>query len=210
MKRFGFYQSIGDRIIFLRGMVKKQLEDLYKSPFSFLFLYFFLYGFHCILNWSEFMSFNRSLELNAIHSGKQISLWSLYPFQIVSVLLVFFLYWFLSLCINFIFSFGKTNKEIFRGKIFSFSFGLVRQFFLFVCLLFVGNQILGLLRYWEYYSILVVLFWVSLFLLFVIQNGDLYKKLFFQVDHSITFLSHSLGYVNPIVFVFVILALANV
>ncbi|MCW7501478.1 hypothetical protein ND861_14795 [Leptospira sp. 2 VSF19] len=191
-------------------MITNKLEELYKSPFSFLFLYLFLYGFHCIWNWSEFMSFNRSLELDAIHSGKQISLWSLYPFQIVIVLLVFVLYWFISFSIIFFFSLGETNKEIFRTKNLPFFMSLVRQFFLFVCLLFVGNQILGLLQYLEFYSVLVVLFWFSLFLLFIIKNGDLYRRLFVSADHSTSFLSHSLGYVNPIVCVFVVLALANV
>lgn len=210
MNWFSLYQLIGKKIQNLRGRVKNIIKDIYKSPFSFLFFYLVLYAFHCIWNWSEFMSFNRNLELHAIHSGKQISLWSLYPFQIVSVLFVFVLYLFISLCINFLFSLGKNAKLIFKSKITIFFKSLVRQFFFFICILFMGNQLLGFFQDRNFYPVLVVLFWTSLFLLYIIQNGDLYKRIFVPNDHSITFLSHSLGYVNPILFVFFVLALTNV
>ncbi|EOQ95441.1 hypothetical protein LEP1GSC195_2321 [Leptospira wolbachii serovar Codice str. CDC] len=210
MKWFVLYEFICTGIRNRWKVIESQLMTLYRSPFFFVFLYLFLYGFHCLWNWSEFMNINRNLELSAINSGQQVSLWSLYPFQIVSVLLVGVLYFLVSLSINLLFSFGKKAKETFRTNITDFFRSLTRQFFQFVCILFIGNQCLGFFQYRIYYSVLVVMFWTGLFLFFIIQNGELYKRLFVSSDRSVSFLSHSLGYVNPILFMFFVLVLANV
>lgn len=187
-----------------------QLFGFRKSPYFFLAVYLFLYGFHCLWNWDEFMILNHNLEMNAANSGKQVSLWSLYPFQIISVILCAVLYFLVCFGINFLFSFGKGAKEIFRTNVWDFFRNLIHQFFFFVCVLFLGNQFLGFFVNTNYYSTLVVMFWTALFLLFIIQNGKLYRRLFVSRDRSVLFISHSLGYVNPILFVFFVLALANV
>ncbi|TGL87867.1 hypothetical protein EHQ68_00460 [Leptospira congkakensis] len=186
------------------------LFQLKKSHYFFLILYVLFYGFHCLWNWDEFMNLNRSLEQNAIHSGKEVSLWSLYPFQIVSVIFTAGLYFLLCVGMNALFSFGKKEKEIFRRNFGDLFRNLVRLFFLFVCVLFLGNQTLGFLVHTKFYAVVVVVFWTTLFLLFVIQNGKLYKQLFLTTDRSVLFISHSLGYINPILFVFFVLVLANV
>lgn len=196
--------------VFLLEMLKARLIKIYHSPFFYLSLYFLLYGFHCFWNWDEFMSNNRNLEMDAMSAGKQVSLWSLYPFQIVSVLLVALIYLFLSVSINFLFSLLKRTKETFKKNLGKFIGSLVHQFFLFVCILFLGNQVLGLFFTSNFYSTLVVVFWTTLFLFFLIKNGELYKRLFVSRDRFVSFLSHSLGYLNPILFVFFVLALANV
>ncbi|TGM23843.1 hypothetical protein EHQ73_02040 [Leptospira meyeri] len=196
--------------VLLLKTLKERFKGFYLSPFFFLTLYFILYGFHCFWNWDEFMSNNRKLEMDAISSGKQVSLWSLYPFQIVSVIFVSVMYLLLSVSIYFLFSFFKRTKETFRNKLGKFMKSLIHQFFFFVCLLFLGNQILGLFLRSNFYSTLVVVFWTTLFLFFLINNGELYKRLFVSSDQFVTFLSRCLGYLNPILFVFFVLILANV
>ncbi|TGK87451.1 hypothetical protein EHQ24_02670 [Leptospira noumeaensis] len=199
-----------DRINFKLKRGIDWVLNFHKSYYFFFFLYVLFYGFHCIWNWDEFMSLNRSIELNAINSGKQVSLWSLYPFQIMAVVFSAGLYFFLCVSINFLFSLGGKARQSLRTNILLFFRNLIRQFFLFVCILFLGNQTLGYLVHTRYYAILVVMFWTTLFLLFIIQNGKLYKRLFVLEDSSVSFVSHSLGYVNPILFVFFILVLVNV
>ncbi|MGE8721848.1 hypothetical protein ACO2KH_10980 [Leptospira terpstrae] len=156
------------------------------------------------------MKINRNLEMNAANSGKELSIWSLYPFQIFSVLFVAVFYFIVSYSINFLFAKGIRTKLTFSSNLKSFLKKLTQQFFFFVCLLFIGNQFLGLFLETKFYSFLVVIFWTSLFLIFLIKNGELYKRLFVSEDRFILFLSHSLGYLNPILFVFFVLALANV
>lgn len=72
------------------------------------------------------------------------------------------------------------------------------------------KPVLRLILDTKFYSFLVVMFWTGLFLVFLIKNGELYNRLFVSEDRFILFLSHSLGYLNPILFVFFVLALANV
>ncbi|PJZ85380.1 hypothetical protein [Leptospira harrisiae] len=206
--------QIGKRIKRYRDMIANTIKErilfIYHSPFFYFSIYLFLYGIHCFWNWDEFMSDNRNLEMEAITSGKQVSLWSLYPFQIFSVLFVSILYLSLSLCIHFLFSLIHRARETLRNNIGKLMISLFHEFFFFVCVLFLGNQFLGLFLASSFYSILVVMFWTALFLIFLIKSGELYKRLFVSRDHFVAFLSHSLGFVNPILFVFFVLALANV
>ncbi|TGK47901.1 hypothetical protein EHQ16_01075 [Leptospira kanakyensis] len=199
-----------DRIKFKLKRGKDWVSNFHKSYYFFFFLYVLFYGIHCFWNWDEFMSLNRSIELNALKSGKEVSLWSLYPFQIMAVIFSAGLYFFLCLGINFLFSFGGKARETLRANFVLFLRNLIRQFFLFVCILFLGNQTLGYLVHTRYYAILMVIFWTALFLLFIVQNGKLYKRLFVSENRSVSFISHSLGYVNPILFVFFILVLVSV
>lgn len=202
----GFQEKI--RNIGRLGNVK--LLNFYHSPFFYLLLYLFLYGFHCLWNWEECMRINRNLEMRAANSGKEISILSLYPFQIFSVLLVAVFYFIVSFSINFLFARGIKTKLTYSSNLKSFLKKLTQQFFFFVCLLFIGNQFLGFFLDTKFYSFLVVMFWTGLFLVFLIKNGELYKRLFVSEDRFILFLSHSLGYLNPILFVFFVLAMANV
>ncbi|WP_232369357.1 hypothetical protein [Leptospira abararensis] len=156
------------------------------------------------------MRFNQNLKMNAMNAGQEVSIWSLYPFQIVSVFLVAVLYFSVSLSINLLFSLGKRTKVTFRTNLGSFLKSLTQQFFFFICVLFLGNQFLGLFLDSKLYSTLVVIFWAGLFLFFILKNGEFYKRFFVSNDRYVLFISHSLGYVNPILFVFFVLALANV
>lgn len=209
MKRFIWIKILQEKVQSRMNRYKGLFVNLIHSPLFFVSLYLILYGFHCLWNWDELMRMNRSLEMEAANSGKQVSLWSLYPFQVVSVIITSFLYFVFSLSSNLLFSFGGKTKKVFRANIGELFRNLIHQFFLFVCVLFIGNQFLGLFLNTNFYSLFVVMFWTSLFLLFTIQNGNLYKRLFVSSDRMVIFLSHSLGYVNPILFVFFVLTLAN-
>ncbi|TGK97015.1 hypothetical protein EHQ30_10630 [Leptospira brenneri] len=180
-----------------------------KSYYFFITLYVFFYAFHCFWNWDEFMILNRSLELEAVNSGKQVSLLRLYPFQIIAVFVSAALYFLVCVGINVLFSLGCKEGKILRTHFVELFRNLIRLFFLFVCVLFLGNQILGYFLHSGVYSVLVIIFWTSVFLLFIIENGKLYRRLFQSTDRNTLLISHSLGYVNPILFVFFVLILAN-
>ncbi|WP_244936859.1 hypothetical protein [Leptospira brenneri] len=155
------------------------------------------------------MILNRSLELEAVNSGKQVSLLRLYPFQIIAVFVSAALYFLVCVGINVLFSLGCKEGKILRTHFVELFRNLIRLFFLFVCVLFLGNQILGYFLHSGVYSVLVIIFWTSVFLLFIIENGKLYRRLFQSTDRNTLLISHSLGYVNPILFVFFVLILAN-
>ncbi|XDD47411.1 hypothetical protein AB3N60_04800 [Leptospira sp. WS39.C2] len=183
-------------------------RQIYTKDWFFPLLYTSIYFSHCLFSWDRMKSINSELKTRMILEKGHVSFWQLYPFQILSVYFVFIFYLFFAYFFLYILKkLGVLNVSI---PFISFSKDIIRLFFAMICILYLGNCGLGILHASDWYSMYIFLFWISLYLLFIKENGRIYKQIFSTPFPSMKPYTKGIGYIIPIVWSGLIIILLSI
>ncbi len=176
--------------------VQNKMMQFESKPWIYPLVYAVIYFAHCFFSWDQMLKINSQIELKMMANNEPLSIFQLYPFQIISIYLLFLLYFVFTYVFVILFRYIRVLK---RHSSFLQFFGKnIRIFFLTVCLLYLGNLILGMLKEFEMYSFFVFCFWISAFSFFVIKNGVLYSEVFSSKERSSLIQVKRIGYLVPI------------
>lgn len=178
---------------------QKRMIQFEAKVWFYPLLYSVIYFYHCMISWDQMQKINSLLEVQMISKNETVSVWQLYPFQIVSVYVLFLLYLVFSFIFVSILSYLRVLKH--RVNYVLFLMKNIRVFFMAVCLLYIGNLILGLWSEFEFYSFLVYVFWMGIFLYFVRNNGILYSESLASKYRASRLQMKRIGYAVPILWI---------
>ncbi|TGL25523.1 hypothetical protein EHQ46_00780 [Leptospira yanagawae] len=181
------------------------LPQLLSQPWFYFVTYTLLFSLNCVWNWDAFQQENHNLLTKQTGNKSIIPFWQLYPFQIFSIYFLAFSFISFSCIVFFLLSYPfryQWQKQMVSIVTISF-----RSFFMFFCILFLGNKILGAFNSNHDYGMILFAFWMILLSLFVqyysrlvsmqLSNAKLSDRLRFTI----------LGYFMPLSFLLMVLVL---
>ncbi|TGL69844.1 hypothetical protein [Leptospira jelokensis] len=127
--------------------------------------YTLLFFLNCLWNWDAFQEENFNLLTSRHEPNTLIPFWKLYPFQILSIYFLAFTFVTFTSLVLFLLSYAfrlESKKQAF--PIVNISF---RSFFMFFCILFLGNKILGFFHSYSNYGMVLFAYWMILLSFFV-------------------------------------------
>lgn len=166
-------------------------QDKIMVSIFYLSFYLFLYAIHYLWNIQEFQIWNEQKK-HTLH-------WlQLYPWNCISVYFVG-LYYLLFSAIAY-----GLYRLLFPGVVSeslplqSFLRRTVNQYLFFVCVLFLGNRFLSFFSGYPVYLFFILIFWVSLFFLFLRDSILLFQSLSQRKKNK---LPETFGVLTPVFFV---------
>lgn len=194
-----------EMIMYLLKRCKSFWGSLKNKDWFYLILYTLIYLIHCLVSWQDLTKINSQIESEMILRNGFVSFWHLYPYHVFSVYLISILYLLFSYLIVSVFA--KLKMIQIQSKITSFYITQFNLFFFIICILYIGNVLLGIFSDTEVYTVLVLCFWIGTYLIFVNQNGKLFRNQVLLESGSVFIFSKCIGYMIPILWTFILLLL---
>ncbi|TGM35199.1 hypothetical protein [Leptospira biflexa] len=183
-------------------------KEFRTKDWFYLSLYTLIYFTHCFFFWDQMPVMNTNLESELMARNGVVYFWQLYPFQIIPVYVVSFLFVLVSAGVLIVFLKIKNIRMKF------ILLPLIRKqfqlFFYILSLLYIGNLSLGFFHDSEVYIILILCFWFGLYIYFVKGNVNLFHQMIRMDSNHPSSLSKGIGYLIPILWSICIICLVRI